>query len=288
MQLNPAGTAPLYSSYATGAVIAADAARVVYLAGDAAILDRLDILAPIAPGIRCAVNAANYRGSTIAPGEIVSLFGRAIGPQQPAGAIIDTSGKVATTVGNTRVLIDGVPAPLLYVSTNQINLVAPFEIAGQTQTAIQIETNGAQSLPPFQTQVTAVAPGIFTMDGSGSGAAAALNQDGTVNSAANPAAQGSVVSFFVTGIGAMTPTPVDGSIPAGPFAQPIAPVRMYIGAALFAVDLQYAGDAPGLVEGAVQINATVPTLYETGPQSVNLFAAGAFPPIGLNVTIFVR
>jgi uncharacterized protein (TIGR03437 family) len=115
---------------------------------------------------------------------------------------------------------------------------------------MQIERNGAQDLPPFPASVIPASPGIFTLDGSGYGQAAALNQDGTVNSAGNPAAQGSVgsfCSFFLTGGGAMTAVPADGSIPAGHVAA-----------------------------------------FQTGPQIVNPAAGNTSASPGLNVTVFVN
>jgi uncharacterized protein (TIGR03437 family) len=149
---------------------------------------------------------------------------------------------------------------------------------------VQIETNGSVALPGFSQAVSASAPGIFTLDGSGYGQAAALNQDGTINSAANPAAQGSIVSFFVTGVGSMRPLPVDGSVPRAPLAVPVLPLSMAIGFAPV-LDFQYAGDAPGLVAGAVQINAVIPKLYQAGVQTVSLAAGGV---AAQSVSIFVK
>ncbi len=198
-------------------VIALGAAGHLYPASNTAILDQVDIFAP-APttGIRCVVNAANYRGPAIAPGEIVSVFGSAIGPKQPAGTMIDSSGKVSRTLADTRLLVGGLPAPLLYVSQNQINMVVPFEIAGQTQTAIQIERNGVQESAAVSDAGNRCGAWHFHPGWPGYGQAAALNQDGTLNSVDNPADQGSIVMLFVTGAGAMTPMPVNGSAPAGP------------------------------------------------------------------------
>jgi uncharacterized protein (TIGR03437 family) len=87
------------------------------------------------------VNAANFLGRTIAPGEIVSIFGAGIGHAQPPGPVLDSHGNIAERIGNTRVLIGGYAAPLLYVSPNRINAVVPFEIAYSTQTKVAIETN---------------------------------------------------------------------------------------------------------------------------------------------------
>ncbi|HKW99823.1 MAG TPA: SBBP repeat-containing protein [Bryobacteraceae bacterium] len=287
IELNALGTAALYSSFVKQNIVATDGSGRLYLASDTAILDQFDIFAPAEPGIRCIVNAASFRGQAIAPGEIVSLFGANIGPKQAAGAVVDSSGKIATNLNNTRVLIGGIAAPLLYVSEHQINAVVPFGVSGLTNTTVQVETKG-QSLPPFVETVTDADPGIFTLDGSGHGQAAALNEDGTVNSPAHPAAQGSVVSLFVTGMGVMQPVPADGFIPAQPFAKPVLPVKVQFAAGPPTTDFAYIGDAPRLVEGAVQINIRVPQLYGTGKQAFDIIAGNEIDWGNLQVTIFVQ
>lgn len=287
MALDPSG-GTLYASFLESAPSAVTSSGNVYLQSQSSIFDLINIFTQPPPGIRCMVNAADYVGNAIAPGEIISIFGLGIGPPQPAGAVLDSAGNVTAELANTRVLIGGHAAPLLYVSTNQINAVVPFEIAGQTNTAVQIETNGSVTLPVFSAAVAEAAPAIFTLDGSGYGQAAVLNQDGSVNSASNPAAQGSIVTFFATGIGEMKPQPADGAVPSAPTAVPSLPLTMYIGGAPGAVQFQYAGDAPGLVEGAVQINAIVPEFLPTGAQFVQLRAGNEGAPLPLNVTIFVQ
>jgi uncharacterized protein (TIGR03437 family) len=287
VELNAAGTSLLYSGYSRNAIVATMAPGKYYVASDMALFDQMDILAPIEPGIRCIVNAANYRGTAIGPGEIVAIFGQGIGPAQPAGAVIDSSGKVATSINNTRVLVGGIPAPLLYVAQNQINAVIPFGIVGQRLTPVQVERNGTVSLPNFQEPVTNADPAFFTNDASGYGQAAVLNQDGTRNSDRNPAAQGSVISLYVTGIGSMQPAPADGSVPAAPFAKPVLNVTLNIGGVQS--DLMYVGDAPGLVEGAVVINARVPPVLQTGAQRLQLIVGDTSSDwYAQNVTVFVR
>lgn len=119
------------------------------------------------------VNAASLQVRSIAPGEIITIYGADIGPELAAGMLIDETGKVATSLEGTRVLIGGVAAPLLYVSTGQINAVVPFSVSGP-ETRIRVERNGID-LAPFPVTVTDAAPGVFTVWGSGWGAAVALN-----------------------------------------------------------------------------------------------------------------
>jgi uncharacterized protein (TIGR03437 family) len=93
---------------------------------------------------------------------------------------------------------------------------------------------------------------LFTHDGTGYGAAA-WNQDGTPNSASNPAHVGDIITFWATGAGAMTPAVIDGTIPQSPQSAPISPIFLSpIGGS--PCTSVYSGEAPGLVEGIIQYN----------------------------------
>jgi uncharacterized protein (TIGR03437 family) len=99
-------------------------------------------------------------------------------------------------------------------------------------------------------------PGIFTSNQSGTGQAAALNQDGTPNSEANPAARGSTVSLFATGEGQTTPAGADGRIAGTVLPQPNLAVTAQIGG--ISAKVSYAGGASGIVAGGFQINVEIP------------------------------
>src|SRR5262249_35091949 len=146
----------------------------------------------------------------VAPGEVVALFGPGIGPPESMEYQLDASGRVATSLEGTRVLFDGTPAPLLYVSFDQINAVVPYDTASKIQVEVRIENNsGVCPSPPHpfincgsaqmielayvSPGFPIVAPGVFSADVSGAGQAAAFNQDGTVNGPASPAPAGSAV-----------------------------------------------------------------------------------------------
>ena len=113
---------------------------------------------------------------------------------------------------------------------------------------------GAQSAP-LTVPLSVAAPGIFTLNGSGKGQGAVLNQDYLVNGPANPAARGSVVIIYATGIGATSPC-VDGQIYESNFPQSTLPVVVGIGN--IGAQVLYAGQAPFLVSGVAQINVVVP------------------------------
>jgi uncharacterized protein (TIGR03437 family) len=117
------------------------------------------------------------------------------------------------------------------------------------------------------------APGIST---------SILNQDGTVNSAANPALRGSIVSFYGTGLGAMNPQLNDGNLAIStPYSAPVNSPALSIGGQTALV--LYAGDAPLLPTGVFQINAVVPATISPGSAGVSLSVAAASAQISLAV-----
>jgi trimeric autotransporter adhesin len=243
------------------------------------------ILAPSGTkiGMAAVVNGADYAEGPVAPGEFVSIFGYGVGPASGA-ATTATSGTVATQLAGTRVLFDGIPSPLLYTGSDQVNAVVPHSVAGRTTTRLQIEYLGLTS-NDLSVPVAASSPGIFTLNGSGTGQAAILNQDNSVNSAANPAQPGSILVIYATGAGQMNPAVPDGAIPvADPLPKPIAPVTLTIGN--FEAEVLYAGAAPGLVAGALQVNARIPAQAVAGPQVPVQLTIGNFSSqAGLTVAI---
>ncbi len=227
----------------------------VVLPGYGAALLRLANTAPSLPAAGVA-NAGSYAAGAVAPGEIVSLFGTAIGPPTPAPLFLTNPQLIANSLAGVHVLFDGVPAPVIFASAGQVNVVVPYAVAGKPSTLLQVEYLGALS-PPISLPVAATAPGIFTLDSSGSGPGAILNvADETVNSPSNPAAPGDWVSIFVTGAGVNTPAAVDGLLAAAPFPQVNAGVKVTMGGV--PCQTNYAGSAPGLLSGLTQINAQVP------------------------------
>ena len=130
-----------------------------------------------------------------------------------ATAAFDAAGNISSQLSGIEVLAGGLPAPLLYAAPNQINLVVPFALAAGSTANFELRRSGSV-VASFPTNVVSQHLGLFTLDSTGTGQLAALNQDGSVNSAANPAQPGTAVAIFATGLGAMTPLPVDGSRPS--------------------------------------------------------------------------
>ena len=92
--------------------------------------------------------AARAPGNAVAPGEVVSIFGTQLGPSSAVVAEADSNGMMPTALAGTQVLFDGRAAPLLYVSQDQVNAVAPFELSPGRNTAIQVIAGTAKS-PDF-------------------------------------------------------------------------------------------------------------------------------------------
>ncbi len=233
------------------------------------------------PGVLAVVSAANYSGNGVAPGEIVLLYGTGLGPVtlQSFGL---TNGMVGTTLGGTRVLFDNVPAPIIYTSTNQVAVVAPFNLAGKTSVRVVVEQNGVASAV-LLIPVRASRPAIFTSDASGNGPGAILNQDSTVNTSANPADRLSVVSLYLTGLGQTNPASVDGQV-VNTIANLVTPVTVTING--LNAEVLYGGNAPGLVPGVAQLNVRIPSGALSGANVIRV-TSGTGTSTG-SVTVFVR
>ena len=203
------------------------------------------------------VNAASGVGGAVAPGEFVTVYGSGLGPSAPV-----VSGGLALGLANTRVFFNGIEAFTTYVSSGQINAMVPYEIAGSSQATLQVEFQGLYGNQVLLPTASAV-PGIFTLSASGLGPAVVVNQDGTFNSAANPASRGTIVSFWVTGQGQTNPSSIDGQQPQAPtFPTPVLPVSVSIGGiAVLQSDILFAGL---VYAGVMQVNARVPSTVVPG------------------------
>jgi uncharacterized protein (TIGR03437 family) len=230
----------------------------------------------------CVVNAANrrpwlqnqgYRGTFIAPGELLTILGSGLGPAEGVSAQSDENGYYGTMLAGTRVLFDGTPAPILFAQYGQVNLVAPLAISGKTTTQVRVEVQG-QATPDTTINVWNTVPGFFTKNQVGAGPAIALNEDGTLNSPENPAARGSVISLFMTG------EPPDPTLQDGQIASALSAVQIpSLGLGLSkdaspngysltseAGETVYAGQAPGFINGVQRLDVRVPATAATGPQ----------------------
>ena len=220
-----------------------------------------------APSLTAVVNAASFVAGPMAPGEIVTLGGMGIGPATLTGLHLTALGTVDTTVANTRVLFDNIFAPIIYASATQTSVVVPYGLQGRVTVQVQVIYNDVPS-NLFPVTIAASAPGIFTQNSAGSGQGSILNENGSVNSPANPTTEGKVIVIYATGEGATKPPGLDGSVTGSVPNTPVLPVSVTIGKQTARVN--YSGGAPGFVSGALQVNAVVPPGAGTGNVDVEI------------------
>jgi uncharacterized protein (TIGR03437 family) len=220
-----------------------------------------------APQVTAIANSANFLSGTIAPGELVTIFGANLGPSVPVGSQVDNTGHLPYKVSRTKVFFNGVSAPLLYASANQVSAIVPFGIA-PAKIQVQVQ-NGSQFSPNTPVTVAPASPALYSKDGTGGGIGAIINQNDTTNSYGNPAPRGSVITLFATGAGQTNPGGNDGQITSvGAYPVPQLPVKLFIDGQ--SADVLYAGAAPGQVQGVIQINARVPASASTGQVNIVL------------------
>ena len=151
-------------------------------------------------------------------------------------------------------MFDGVAVPLLYVREDQINAVVPFSCGrsiGQAQVEYQGKTLNSLMLP-----VRALNPGIFRLGSTEFGAI--LNQDNTVNTPGNPAARGSVITFWTTGMGLFENAYTDGAIIGAIFVSAPARGGQFAG---HRQPILYAGASPDMVAGVAQMNVRIAWIF---------------------------
>lgn len=258
IQVGPAAQSPVSFTVAANATASARTGAITVASQTFSVSQAAGML------LSAVDNAASYAQGGVSPGEIVALFGALLGPETLSIAQL-TSGQQTfpQTLSGTRVLFDGAPAPILYTSQGQVSAIVPYSLAGKINTQVQVEYQGNLSNAKTLAVVTS-APGLFALNTQGAGQGAILNQDYSVNGPANPAAKGSVVMIYATGEGQTTPAGVDGKLTpsAEPLPRPQLQVSVKIGGADATV--QYAGGAPGLVAGLLQINAQIPDSITAG------------------------
>lgn len=276
VSVNPASLAP--GSYQGSLNISASDATVAPLVVPVTL-----IVTKPAPEIGSITNAASFAPGPVAPGEFVTIFGTSLGPSTPSNLVLTPSGTVDTILGGTEVFFDNIAAPVVYASGMQVSVIVPYEIARDTSATLKVEYQGIASVTET-VRVIDSSPGIFVANASGQGAI--LNQDGSPNSAQNPAAVGSVISIFATGEGQTDPAGVDGVINAQtlPLPKPVLPVSVQINGQT--AEVLYAGAAPGEVAGMLQVNALIPANVPSGASvPVTITVGDATSQAGVTVAI---
>jgi len=254
------------------------------------VLDVIPLGGPVSQlRIASPRHGASFRSVPVVPGCVMAFVEGGmpgeIGPPFLTSLRLDASGRVATELADTKVLFDGVPAPILYAYAAQVGVVVPYSVAGKSKVKVQLFYKGDENYP-IELNVADAYPGIFTMDSSGQGQAAMLNQDGTLNGSTNPAAKGSIVVFYATGGGQTDPPGVDGEITKDVLSRPRLPVGVWIQGQQ--AEVLYAGTAPGIVSGVMQVNIKLPMNIPSGNGVTVVMKVGNWPPSPDGVTMAVR
>jgi uncharacterized protein (TIGR03437 family) len=208
-----------------------------------------------------SVDLSNFRG--IAPGELIRILGKQMGPATVTPGVIN-AGILANNVAGVQVTFDGVPVPLLSVSAQEIDLVAPFELTKST-TTVQVVYNGIKSNP---VQVAVINTAVQILE--------VLNEDYSANSASNPAQASSEMILYFAGAGQTNPPSQDGQVNAAPLAAPALPIQLEWLAndpnSPIVLPIAFAGAAPGLAAGIFQVNFIAP---QQSLMNVNLVTGNA-------------
>ncbi|MBI2815431.1 MAG: hypothetical protein HYX72_00680 [Acidobacteria bacterium] len=220
------------------------------------------------------VNAASFQPG-VAPGSIATLFGMNLAPAAQTAARLP----LPTQMNATSVLVNGVAAPLFFVSANQINFQVPL---GTTAPAtISVREAGSESITQPLASLKIASPGIFAVSQDGKGQGAILHVGGGLVSAANPATPGEAIEIYCTGLGPDISASTD--IQVGPLMTGISPGGQLIGTAIILVltnrgvsfftaeftvggipaEILFVGSAPGFI-GLNQVNIRVPSGMRPG------------------------
>ena len=204
------------------------------------------------PSIEAVLNAASYE-RPVAPGGIVTLFGSDLA----ASAAFSNALPLPTNLGGVQVTFDGVVAPIYSVSPTFIQVQAPLEIAARI-VAVQVERDGMASTP-FTVEIADAAPGIFSVNGKGTGQGL-IYVNGQLADFNSGAAFGDVVVIYATGLGATDPA-----------GRCVSPASVVIAGR--EAEVLYAGLTGGFV-GLYQVNVILPGVGVDQEQPVRIVADG--------------
>jgi uncharacterized protein (TIGR03437 family) len=217
------------------------------------------------PVLRSVVGAASYRPEAVAPGSLVALFGADLASDVAAPGRIP----LPNTLVGARVSFNGFPAPLLYVSPDQINAQVPFEVTPGNVTVSVARWDQSASLT---VAVAPAGPGIFTRNAQGTGPAAILHAgDLSPVNDASPAHAGEALAIYCTGLGIMDPPVATGNAPPAPPPNTVFQPQVRIAGR--SAEVTYSGAAPQFV-GLYQVNIVAPADTPAGLQSLVLTING--------------
>jgi uncharacterized protein (TIGR03437 family) len=209
------------------------------------------------------VNGVTYAtGQPVSPGSIASIFGSNLAASLAQADSIPLS----ATLGNVSVTMNGVAAPLFFVSPGQINVQVPWNVLpdGTDSGPVSVVVTRGQTSSGTQTvQIAPVSPAILTVVSDGVGNAIAVNPDGSIAAPvgsitglnSHPAHAGDPLVILATGLGAVSPTPANGANSIDQLRNTVLTPTILIGG--MQAQLLFSGLSPGFT-GLNQINAVVP------------------------------
>ena len=225
--------------------------------------------------------ASDAGGIPIAPGELISIYGAnlASGSAGSAGLPLPLNSN------GTQVFLGTQPLPILYTSSGQMNVQVPYSAPVNTTYQLSVQNGSTLSVPQTLT-VAQASPGIFTVNEKGFGQGAIVKSDGvTLAQAGTPAAIGEAIVIYCTGLGATTPSVIEGQ-PA-PSTQPLAATTNQPTVTIGGQSAQvlFSGLTPGFA-GLYQVNAIVPSGIATGDTvPVTIAVAGQTSQAGVTMSV---
>jgi uncharacterized protein (TIGR03437 family) len=206
--------------------------------------------------LTCVVNAAHHRVGAVTPATVILLYGSGIGPEEPLTASAKT-GRYPNELGGVRVRVNGLAAPVLYASRNQVNAIVPFGAPDTGSLDILVEHRTVRT-NTISVSARPLDPGVFRHGTTNS--AVVVNEDGTLNDAKHPAPMGSVITFSITGAGRLASNNIDGVV-HGAISTPLA-ARLTVSIGGVGVLESYSGTGLGMPGGVSLVTARVPRIAD--------------------------
>lgn len=219
-------------------------------------------------GMVNAASSAPFTGQ-LAPGEFVTLYGSGLAPTTATASL-----PYSDRLEGVQVFMNGIAAPIAYVSPTQISVIVPYLTVPGGVVQVYVDNNGSTSnLVSQYTGLTSA--GVFTNPAGGLGYAAALHANNSVISAQSPAQTGETVELYLTGLGAVKPPVSDGAPAPGnpPSSTTSTPQVFLLDAAgnYRQAAVTFSGLAPGYA-GLYQINLTIPSGLVAGDATIEVSA----------------
>jgi uncharacterized protein (TIGR03437 family) len=219
----------------------------------------------------------------IAPGEVVTLTGVNLGPTSSTLASPDSNGFFEKQLNGTVVTFNGTAAPILQATPTQVVAIIPYEIAGQSSVKVTVQYNGANVISATA-PVTDAEPEFFTPGSAGVNGVGALNSDGSINSIGNGAAEGSTLTFFVTGEGLLNPSTPDGQVTVtGAAPVPVGTVSVTMNGS--AATVTSSAEAVGLPAGFLAVTATLPAAITTTTSCSVVITVGSHTSLPIFIAV---